>query len=93
MHRRGVFHADLKPNNILLGKRGEVKVIDYGLAWIKGEPKDRVQGTPEYMAPETATQQAHQRADRHLQLRRDHVPPDDVEAAAQRPAGEPTRSA
>jgi eukaryotic-like serine/threonine-protein kinase len=54
MHRRGVFHADLKPNNILYGKRGEVKVIDYGLAWIRGEPKDRVQGTPEYMAPETA---------------------------------------
>ena len=54
MHRRGVYHADLKPNNILYGKRGEVKIIDYGLAWIKGEPKDRVQGTPEYMAPETA---------------------------------------
>jgi eukaryotic-like serine/threonine-protein kinase len=54
MHRRGVYHADLKPNNILYGKRGEVKVIDYGLAWIKGEPKDRVQGTLEYMAPETA---------------------------------------
>ena len=50
----GVFHADLKPNNVLYGKRGEVKIIDYGLAWIKGEPKDRVQGTPEYMAPETA---------------------------------------
>src|SRR4029079_16720288 len=28
---------------------------DYGLAWIKGEPKDRVQGTPEYMAPETGS--------------------------------------
>lgn len=54
MHRRGVFHADLKPNNILYGKRGEVKVIDYGLSWIRGEHKDRVQGTPEYMAPETA---------------------------------------
>jgi len=54
MHHRGVFHADLKPNNVLYGKRGEVKIIDYGLAWIKGEPKDRVQGTPEYMAPETA---------------------------------------
>lgn len=53
MHRRGVFHADLKPNNIMMGKRGEVKIIDYGLAWIKGETKDRLQGTPEYMAPET----------------------------------------
>jgi serine/threonine protein kinase len=31
-----------------------VKVIDYGLAWIKGDDKSRVQGTPEYMAPETA---------------------------------------
>lgn len=52
MHRRHVYHADLKPNNLLLSRTGEVKIIDYGLAWIKGEPKDRVQGTPEYMAPE-----------------------------------------
>ncbi len=55
MHRRNVLHADLKPNNIMLGRGGAVKVLDYGLAWIKGEPKDRVQGTPEYLAPETAT--------------------------------------
>lgn len=52
MHRRGVFHADLKPNNIILTPAGEVKIIDYGLAWIRGQPKGRVQGTPEYMAPE-----------------------------------------
>jgi eukaryotic-like serine/threonine-protein kinase len=54
MHKQGVWHADLKPNNIMLSRVGEVKVIDYGLAWIRGEKKDRVQGTPEYMAPETA---------------------------------------
>jgi serine/threonine protein kinase len=53
MHKRGVLHADMKPNNVMLSRAGEVKIIDYGLAWIKGEPKSRVQGTPEYMAPET----------------------------------------
>lgn len=52
MHRRNVYHADLKPNNIMISKTGEVKIIDFGLAWIKGENKARVQGTPEYMAPE-----------------------------------------
>ncbi|HBI42323.1 MAG TPA: serine/threonine protein kinase [Planctomycetales bacterium] len=54
MHRRGVYHSDLKPNNIMLSKAGDVKIIDFGLARIKGEVKDRIQGTPEYIAPETA---------------------------------------
>jgi serine/threonine protein kinase len=53
MHKKGVCHGDMKPNNILVSRTGDVKVIDYGLAWIKGEAKGRIQGTPEYIAPET----------------------------------------
>jgi serine/threonine protein kinase len=52
MHRRQVLHADLKPSNVMLSRSGEVKILDYGLSWIKGEGKGRMQGTPEYMAPE-----------------------------------------
>ncbi len=52
MHRRNIYHADLKPNNVMLSRTGDVKVIDFGLARLRGEGKDRLQGTPEYMAPE-----------------------------------------
>jgi eukaryotic-like serine/threonine-protein kinase len=54
MHAAGVCHADLKPENILVNARGEVKVIDFGVAWLRGEDKDRVQGTLDYLAPEQA---------------------------------------
>lgn len=52
MHRRGVYHGDIKPSNLMLSSQGVVKVIDLGTAWIKDQPKNRVQGTPQYMAPE-----------------------------------------
>jgi len=53
MHKNGVYHGDMKPNNLIYERGTKVKVLDYGLAWIRGEPKDRIQGTPEYIAPET----------------------------------------
>lgn len=55
MHRRGVFHADLKPSNIMVSTEGRVKLIDFGTAWLKGEEKGRIQGTPQYIAPEQVT--------------------------------------
>lgn len=54
MHKRGVFHADVKPANIMVTAKGDVKLIDYGLAWRDGDNKDRVQGTLEFLAPEQA---------------------------------------
>jgi serine/threonine-protein kinase len=56
MHRRGVFHGDMKPHNIMLSKSGQVKLIDFGTAWIRGQDKNRVQGTPQYMAPEQSVE-------------------------------------
>ena len=36
-HSRGVYHLDVKPKNIVTGRYGETQVIDWGLAWIKGD--------------------------------------------------------
>lgn len=56
MHRAGFVHADLKPGNILVTPDRSVKLIDFGQSSKLGEPKLRIQGTIDYMAPEQATQ-------------------------------------
>lgn len=52
MHQMGYVHCDIKPNNILRNDAGLVKVIDYGQSCKIGTVKERIQGTPDYIAPE-----------------------------------------
>src|SRR5437588_5989628 len=53
-HDRGIIHRDLKPQNIMMNKRGEVVIMDFGLAAIADQLSGAEvrNGTPAYMAPE-----------------------------------------
>ena len=52
IHDAGYVHADMKPNNIVLCENNEIKIIDLGQACAIGTIKERIQGTPDYIAPE-----------------------------------------
>lgn len=52
MHHQGYIHCDIKPNNILMDKSGSIKIIDFGQSCKIGTTKQRIQGTPDYIAPE-----------------------------------------
>ncbi len=52
VHQAGFVHCDMKPNNILINKSGAIKIIDLGQSCPIGTIKTRIQGTPDYIAPE-----------------------------------------
>jgi serine/threonine-protein kinase len=55
-HTKGIIHRDLKPENVMIDDRGEIFVMDFGLAVERGSeevmPGGTPAGTPGYMAPE-----------------------------------------
>ncbi len=52
MHEAGYLHLDIKPNNIMITRNGQEKIIDLGQSCLIGSRKPRIQGTPDYIAPE-----------------------------------------
>lgn len=55
LHRRQIVHRDLKPENLLLGEDGELRILDFGLAYCPGltvDPQHLLPGTPSFIAPE-----------------------------------------
>lgn len=59
LHQRQIAYRDLKPENLLVGSDGHIKITDFGFAKKIEDRSYSLCGTPEYLAPEIILGQGH----------------------------------
>jgi len=59
VHAKSIWHRDIKPQNVLMDRSGEIKLIDFGIATVEREQDDAaetaeglIMGTPAFLSPE-----------------------------------------